>query len=192
MNIIPKHNITAARALDLINSNEPIKDVFISGKLSLSGLDNFNKSIILENCIVEYIEGISSQFLKKLEFRNSNFKLCDFTFTYFLGGLDLDCCVFENYLDFQAGGHNKSNSLFSITNCTFKGFVNFFDCWYESQVVIQSNHFIKGTNLLGKDRETGIKTRFDILPTVENNVGKLDVGDEGDIESKSVFLLWTE
>ena len=132
----PKHNISAERALDFINSNEPIKDVFITGKLTLTGLDNFDKAIIIDNCIVEYFEGISSQFTKLVKFTNSEFNLCDFTFTYFLGGAEIDNCIFENYLDFQAGGHNQNNNTFSIRNSIFKGFVNFFDCYYESSMVV--------------------------------------------------------
>ena len=190
MSAKPNHNITAEKALILLNANEPIKDVFVSGKLSLTGLDDFDKAIVIDNCILEYLEGNSTQFTNNVKLTNSEFKLCDFTFTYFLGGMEIENCVFESYLDFQAGGHNKNNQVFSIRNSIFKGFVNFFDCWYESRVVVENNDFKRGTNLLGKHKETGIETRFDVTPLIEKNNGVLNIEDEGDVESKAVFLLW--
>ncbi len=120
----------------------------------------------------------------------SNFKLCDFTFTYFVGGIEINKCTFENYLDFQAGGHNKDKNSFSILSNKFHGFVNFFDCYFESEVIIKDNEFIKGTNLFGLHKASGQKTHFDVAPLIENNNGALDIKDEGDVESKSIFLLW--
>jgi len=149
------------------------------GKLNLTGLDNFDRKIVIDNCVFEFFEGISSQFLKQVRLTNSEFKKCDFTFTYFLGGLEIQNCVFESYLDFQAGGHNKDGSEFSIRNSTFKNFVNFFDCWYESAVIIENNDFQQGTNLLGKHTSSGIETTFDVQPVIENNRGKLDIDGEG-------------
>ena len=184
MSAHPKDTITAGTALDLINSNETINNVFVSGKLSLAGLDNFDKEIVVDGCVFEFFEGASSRFLKLVKLTNSQFILCDFTFTYFLGGLEIENCVFESYLDFQSGGHNINGNVFSIRSSTFKKFVNFFDCWYESAVIIESNDFRKGTNLLGK----GIKTTFDVKPKIENNKGKLDIDDEGDVEEKADFL----
>jgi hypothetical protein len=192
MRVKPKHNITAEKAFELVKANEPIKNVFVSGKLNFTGIDNFDKAIVIENCIVEYLEGISSQYLRQVKLINSEFELCDFTFTYFIGGLEIENCCFKNYLDFQAGGHNRGNNSFSIRNSTFKKFVNFFDCWFESEVIIVNNDFQKGTNLLGKHTSNSIKTVFDIVPLIENNIGKLDINSEGDYEDKSIYLKWKE
>jgi hypothetical protein len=186
MSAAPKHNITADRAMDLIMSGESLIDVFVTGELKLEGIDNFDKSLIASNSIFEYLNALSSQFTQLIKLSNCELRKCDFTFSYFLGGLEIDNCVFENYLDFQAGGHNKDGKAVSINNCTFKGFVNFFDCWYESEFIISENDFQKGTNILGKPN--GIPVTFDVSPIIENNKGQLDLDNEGDVESKAVYL----
>jgi len=186
MSVTPKHNTTSDRALDLINSGEPLNDMFISGELNLTGHDNFDKALSADNCIFEHLKGISSSYLKTFKFTNCEFKNCEFLFSYFLGGLVIDNCIFDSYLDFQAGGHNKNGNAVSITNSTFKNFVNFFDCWYESELIIRNNNFQKGTNLLGKPN--GISVTFDINPMIENNRGQLDIGGEGDLKINTINL----
>jgi hypothetical protein len=186
MKITPKHNIIADKAMDLIMSGQPLVDVYVSEELKLVGLDNFDKPLIAINTIFEYLNAVSSQFTKLIKLSNCEIRKCDFTFSYFLGGLEIDNCVFENYLDFQAGGHNKDGKVVSIKKSTFKEFVNFFDCWYESEFIISENFFQKGTNILGKPN--GIPVTFDIKPIVENNKGRIDLDNEGDFESKAVYL----
>ena len=109
---------------------------------------------------------------------NCHFKKCQFVFTYFLGGLTIDNCTFDNYLDFQAGGHNKTRYPITITNNFFKDFLNFCDCWYEDEVTITNNCFQKGTNLLGKPHN--IPVTFDKEPFITDNSGKLDLNNEGE------------
>ncbi|MFN8145159.1 MAG: hypothetical protein U0073_12130 [Bacteroidia bacterium] len=186
MSVSPKHNITADRATDLIMSGQSLVDVFVTGELKLIGLNNFDKSLFASNSIFEYLNAGSSQFTKLVKLSNCELWKCDFAFSYFLGGLEINNCVFENYLDFQAGGHNKDGNVVSIYNSTFKGFVNFFDCRYESEFIISENFFLKGTNLLGKPN--GIPVTFDINPKIPNNKGKLDLDIEGDVGSTSVYL----
>jgi hypothetical protein len=82
-------------------------------------------------------------------------------------------------LDFQAGGHNKTGNPIIITNNNFKDFVNFFDCWYENEVTISNNNkFHKGTNLLGKPHN--IPVTFDKEPIIKDNIGQLDLNNEGE------------
>jgi hypothetical protein len=188
MSATPKHNITADKALDLITSGQPLSDVFISGKLDLTIFykDNFEKDFIAVNCIFEHLQGSCVQFARTVSFSNCEFIKCDFTFTYFLGGLIIDNSVFESYLDMQAGGHNKDGKAVSITNSTFKNFVNFFDCWYESEVIIKDNNFQKGTNIFGKPN--GIPVTFNVSPLIESNKGQLDVDGEADLKTNVIDL----
>lgn len=137
----------------------------------------FTKVLYISLCI-EYFSGSVTQFDKPVRLINCNFKKCQFIFTYFLGGLTIYNCTFDNYLEFQAGGHNKTGNPVIITNNSFKGFVNFFDCWYENEVTISNNEFHKGTNLLG--RPHNIPVTFDIEPIITNNIGQLDVNNEGE------------
>ena len=78
--------------------------------------------------------------------------------------------------DFQAGGHNKNGNPVIILNNNFKGFVNFFDCWYENEVTICNNNFLKGTNILGKPNN--ISVTFYKKPIIKDNIGQLDLDNE--------------
>jgi len=173
----PSHRLTAAEALDLLRAGQPISDCYISGELSLASDDTWDQRVLLENCIVERFYCPCTSFSKGVELRDCHFKDCQFTFSYFLGGLTIDACCFDSYLDFQAGGHNQLGNPVRIANSQFAGFVNFFDCWYESAVVITDNHFLGGTNLLGAP--FSIPVTFDVPLRLAGNSGQLDLNDEG-------------
>lgn len=166
----PKRNLTTERATDLLQNGRPLTDIYVDGELKIETFDTWNKEVVIENCIIEYFSGSVTQFDKPVRLINCHFKKCQFIFTYFLGGLTIDNCTFDNYLEFQASGHNKTGNPVIITNNSFKGFVNFFDCWYENEVTISNNEFHKGTNLLGRPHK--IPVTFDI--------GQLDVNNEGE------------
>ncbi len=174
----PKHNISVDTATDILNNGQPLTDFYIDGEIKIETNETWDKEVVIENCIVEYFSGSVTKFDKPVKFINSHFKKCQFVFTYFLGGLTIHNCTFDNFLDFQAGGHNKTNSTITILNNDFLDFVNFFDCWYESEVTICNNNFHCGTNLLGQPHN--IPVTFDIEPIIENNVGQLDLDNEGE------------
>jgi len=69
MKATPKHNISAERATDLINSGTPLIDYYVSGSINFEGIDGFEKSIIVENCIVENLTCISTLFTSVVEFK---------------------------------------------------------------------------------------------------------------------------
>jgi hypothetical protein len=162
----------------LLKDGQPLTDCYIDGQIKIETSETWDKEVIIENCIVEYFSGSATQFEKHVRFINSHFKKCQFSFTYFSSGLTIDNCTFDNYLDFQAGGHNKNGKEIKITNNNFLDFVNFFDCWYQDKVTISDNKFNKGTNLLGKPNN--IPVSYDIEPTIMDNVGQLDFDHEGE------------
>lgn len=174
----PKHNITTEKVTDLLNDGKPLTDVYIKGKLVIETTNKWDKEVVFENCIVEYFSGNFSHFNRPVKLINCHFKQCQFVSTYFLGGLIIDNCTFDKYLDFQTGGHNKTENPVIITNNNFIEFVNFFDCWYENEVTISNNKFYKGTNLLGKPHN--IPITFDKEPIIKDNIGRLDLNNEGD------------
>lgn len=178
MTIQPKHNISSERAIDLLTDGLPLTDIYIDGELTIEAHDFWNNEFVFDNCTIEYFSGTATQFNKPVKLTNCYFKKCQFAFTYFLGGLIIDNCTFDNYLDFQAGGHNRAGNPVIITNNNFKDFVNFFDCWYESEVIISNNKFWKGTNILGKPNN--IPVTFDIGPSITGNIGQLDLDKEGE------------
>lgn len=61
-----------------------------------------------------------------------------------------------------------------IDNCIFEEFVDFGDCWFKNNVIIRNNTFKKGTNLLG-NLDRPYKVTFDKKPTIENNIGNLEM-----------------
>lgn len=179
VSIQPKHNITAERAIDLLNDGLPLTDVYVDGELKIEINEIWDKEVVFENCIFEYFSGSVTQFGKPVRITNCHFKSCQFVFTYFFGGLLIDNCTFDKYLDFQAGGHNKTGNSVIINNNNFKEFVNFFDCWYENEVIISNNKFQKGTNLLGQPNN--IPVTFDKEAIINDNTGQLDLDNEGEM-----------
>ena len=173
-----KEILTPQKANSLLKDGQPLKNLIVEGNIVIEIADSYwEKEVVIDNCIIEYFSGSVTQFKSPVRLINSHFKNCQFVFTYFLGGLIIDNCLFDNFLDFQAGGHNKPNNPIGITNNNFSDFVNFFDCWYEGEVIISNNNFQKGTNLLGKP--FNIPVTFNINATIENNIGQLDFNNEG-------------
>ena len=167
--------VTNFEALELLQKGKPLVGLTISGQINLETNKIWNKEVIIENCEIEYFSGSVTRFNKVVKLSNTKFKKSQFVFTYFQGGLQIENCVFEEYLDFQSGGHYQQNTI-SICNNYFHDFVNFFDCWFESLVLIKNNQFLKGTNLLGKPHD--IPVTFEVTPIIENNLGVLDLNIE--------------
>jgi hypothetical protein len=168
------HNITKEKALGLLDAGQPIKDSYVDGKIEIVISGSWDMDVTIENCIVESFRGNVTQFEKTVRFTNTHFKNCEFLYSYFIGGLIIEHCTFDSYLDFQAGGHNKPTHEIIIRNSDFNEFVNFFDCWYQGPISIIENRFHKGTNI-GSEKQL---ITFDFPPTIKNNVGQLDIESE--------------
>jgi hypothetical protein len=173
----PTNNITTERATDLLKDGRPLIDFYVNGKLKIEVNETWDKEVVFKNCVLENFSAIGQQFSKPVKLTHCHFKNCHFAFVYFLSGLTIDNCTFDNYLDFQAGGHNKIGNSVILTNNIFKDFVNFFDCWYENEVIINNNEFRNGTNLLGKPNN--ISVTFDKEAIIKDNIGQLDLNKEG-------------
>lgn len=155
-----------------MRDGEPLMGFNVQGNVTITSGETWSDSLIIENCIIDSLSVVMVQFGKPVRFINCRFKKCEFSFAYFLGGLIIDRCVFDGYLDFEAGGHNQKRNLFMLKSNTFSQFVNFFDCQFNDEVIISENKFLKSTNLLGMP--SNISVAFDITPTIENNYGRLD------------------
>jgi len=144
--------LPAATALQMLRAGESLRNYHIVGRLELQKLATDDVycpcPITLEHCQLNYMQGVMLQYQGPVILRHCHFNRADFAFAYFLQGLLIEDCVFEGYLDFQAGGHNKSGFPVRLLRNTFQGFVNFFDCWYEAEVQIEHNDFQGETNLL--------------------------------------------
>jgi hypothetical protein len=170
--------MTQEEATDLIIYNQVVKDVSISGIINFSN-DSFDHAITFHNCTIKNFQGTNIQFNKQVSFINCKLNICDFSFAYFIGGLEIINCTFENYLDFQCGGHNKSQYHIRLENSIFKGFVNFYDCTYDGPFLVIRNDFQKGTNILG-NKNLPYETSFKLTPVIDFNKGALNLNEEGD------------
>jgi hypothetical protein len=186
--MLKKKTINAHQAIGILNSNLPIEDSIIIEKLDLTNLSyKIEKNIVIKNSIIREIHSSSIKFSENVILDSSQIGKCSFSYAYFIKGLSINNCVFDGYLDFEAGGHNKK--LVSITNSKFNSFVDFFDTWFQGEVIIRDNHFMGGSNLLGNVGKP-YETQFDVPPIIENNFGKMDFdGDgEGDKEINIIDL----
>lgn len=173
----PKHNISTERATDSLKDGQPLIDAYLDGNIRIEiseGWDKWDKEVVMENCIIEHFSGSVTQFEKPVRLINNYFKNCQFVFTYFIGGLIIENCIFDNYLDFQAGGHNKPESPIIIKKNEFKDFVNFFDCWYEGPISVIGNKFYIGTNIASEKQ----LLTFDFTPKILDNQGQLNIESE--------------
>lgn len=170
----PINSISAKEAKKNIDSGIPLRDVFITGILNIGGGSEWDKEIIIENCIIENLFCIGTQFNKHVAMKNTYVKAASFDFCYFIGGLIIDNCVFDEYLDFNAGGHNSKGNFITINGNRFRGFVNFFDCWFNGEISVNNNIFESGTNILSKT----LWVSFDVPITAHNNVGDLGIESE--------------
>jgi hypothetical protein len=165
--------ISAKEAGELIVRGEPLVNCRVEGTLDLYALESkLEGRVVIKNCVLDKLDSPSVEFKHAVELRGSHFRACCFDSAYFLAGLTIDSCVFERQVDFEAGGHNKA--VISITNSEFREFANFFDCWFQGDVIIMNNDFMKGTNLLGnKGKAYGVS--FDVEPRIGNNKGTIDI-----------------
>ncbi|TWR27751.1 hypothetical protein FPZ42_00625 [Mucilaginibacter achroorhodeus] len=168
LNAQPTHNISALRAIDLINEGIPIVDTYVQGNIDISFVNSV-KELSFFNCIVESFLAEGVEFAAPMKLINTHFKSCQFRYAYFLNGLTIENCVFDQNLSFESGGHNQPNYPVIIKGNVFNDRVDFFDCWFRSSVIVTENNFLKGTNIQSKNQ----MITFDIEPTITNNIGDL-------------------
>jgi hypothetical protein len=184
---VPLNIISSESAIELITHGGVLRNCHIKGKLDLNEMEKkLGLDLLFENCSFENFNSIAIEFNHPIRFVGCRFYACSFYANYFIRGLNIENCVFESHLEFQAGGHNINGTL-SIANSKFNGFVNFCDCWYQGNVVVVNNDFVKGTNLLG-NKNAPCKIQFDAEPFIENNIGKIDMDGEGDITINTIHL----
>jgi hypothetical protein len=170
----PVNMLSSIEAKAILENGTPLENSTIIGVLNLDFGNDWNKKIVFENCTIENLSCIMIQFKKRITFRHCLLKKASFNFCYFLGGLTIENCSFQSYLDFEAGGHNDLEENILIKDNYFERFVNFFDCWFTGPISVINNEFIKGTNILSKDQYLTV----DIPVFSENNVGDLGIESE--------------
>jgi len=183
-----KNIISSEDAIELILQGQEIANYHIIGKTELYKIaSKLNRELVIQDCFIEDLVSPSAEFIHGLRIVRSHLAKCSFNYAYFIGGLFISDCTFDSYLDFEAGGHNQNDRGFQIKNSSFHGFVNFFDCWFQSAVEVVGNEFKKGTNLLG-NKDKPFSVQFDSPPLIENNRGQIDLEGEGDKSINIIYL----
>ncbi|RYE55690.1 MAG: hypothetical protein EOP48_09660 [Sphingobacteriales bacterium] len=168
-----EHNILPHQAKALLDAGSLLANSNIGGVLELDAGSECTNEVFIEDCSVENLKCLMVYFQRKVTIRNCNFKSASFNFCYFFGGLTIENCTFDEYLDFESGGHNDSGPIM-IRGNQFKGFVNFCDCWFTGKVFIENNNFEKGTNICSNEQLVS----FDIPLSLGVNTGDLAVQGE--------------
>lgn len=132
----------------------------------------YKQELYLENSIIDFLNFNGIEFSERVTIKNCVIKKSSIAYTYFKSGLIIENSVFLDYIDWQAGGHNKKGAIV-ITGSIFTGFVNFFDCWFQSEVKISNSIFLGGTNLMGNIGFGG-EVSFDVPPVIQNVTGDLN------------------
>jgi hypothetical protein len=173
--------LLANTALSMLSNGQEIENFHIVGKLDLRELLSDETScpypIVLKHCRLDQLTSVLVHYERPVVLWQCHFLSADFTYTYFLQGLRLEECVFEKYLDFQAGGHNQPGFSVLLARNVFRGFVNFFDCWYQAEVQIVFNEFRGETNLLNYAKNY---TTFEVPPIIQSNTGNQYRSDESE------------
>jgi uncharacterized protein (TIGR02996 family) len=169
----------AAEVLAALRRGEPICDTTVEGLLDLHLLcegDDLRLPVRLGGCRLQGLDGVCIQFHRPVLLGYCTVEGVEgrsFYAAYFLGGLHVTGCSFESSVDFQCGGHNQAGHAFVLEGTSFRGFVDFFDCWFTGPVMIRGCTFERGTNLLGNLHTPG-RVQFDVPPCIEGNKGRLD------------------
>jgi hypothetical protein len=179
--------ITCEEALQLITGGFPIENCIVTDKLDIRQLGNqVEPDIIMKDSVIDFLDSPSVEFKGRAIIENCSIVKSVFNYAYFVKGIALRKCIFESYVDFEAGGHNE-NGGFVLEDNSFKGFVNFFDCWFMGAVIVKGNTFESGSNLLGNKGES-YEPIFDGVTIIENNAGRMDCDGEGDKQTNVIYF----
>jgi hypothetical protein len=172
--VISQNEITEKLKKEKKISNYKISIPLNLRKLLKVKKDQLSIEISFENCDINEIIFESIEFFKKITIKNSKIKSANFFSSYFIGGLTIESCEFENEVDFQCGGHNMDGAEIRFVDNIFSNFVNFFDCYFIGPFIMKNNIFKKGTNLLGNKGEP-YEVTFETEPKIENIKGNLEL-----------------
>ncbi|MET4084232.1 hypothetical protein ABIB40_004206 [Pedobacter sp. UYP30] len=170
----PHKTIRFDKAFRLLKKGKPLKDCSVKGILNLYSDGLWEEEVMIQNCFIEDFNTMTVRFNKQITIKDCHIKSASFNWAHFVGGLTIQNCLFDNYLDFEGGGHNNPGNLYLIEKNEFKDFVNFNDCWFTGDVAILNNNFNKGTNISSDEQWITMDGKL----TVEDNVGQTDINSD--------------
>lgn len=166
--------VSAKKAFELIQQSNILSNIKITEPFNLRDFikeDECNETLEIENCWFQDFDVSFFTFHQPIIIKYTKFRSASFMASYFNEGLKIENCFFEGNTDFQCSDHIASDVYkIELLQNTFIDFVNFFDCFFDSSVIIKDNNFKTSTNLFGN-----IQCQpFFKNPIIENNSGKLD------------------
>jgi hypothetical protein len=169
--------LTSDQVIDAFSHKKEISDVSVKQRIDLrlvSKRDLVSKPITFRNCKITELEASYLFYDKPVILEGCEIEKANFDASYLLaGGMIINCTFLNNLSLMSMGGHNQPGKTFTLVDCIFNGFVNFWDAWFQGPFEVTRCQFKQGTNLLGFMGGLGSVT-FDIPPIIEDNAGKLD------------------
>ncbi|PQJ76757.1 hypothetical protein [Polaribacter glomeratus] len=164
--------------------NKKVNDIIINLEnnfIKISGVNYFYpikiKNVIIEGSFRSLCSNFQTLTIENTKFFNNpeieqkkddSFNLFR---SNFIGIFTVRNCEFKGKVNISAL-HCLKDVV--IENCIFEEFVDFGDCWFRNNTTIRNNTFKKGTNLMGNS-DKAYKVTFDKKPTIENNIGNLEM-----------------
>jgi hypothetical protein len=183
--------LTAAAVLEAISRGETVHNAIVAETIELRLLakhwplgtqgppgtqDQLLVPVSFVGCQLHCIDAVCLHFHHPFVLRDTVIDIPSASFyaCYFLEGYTIERSTFCGDVDFQCGGHNATDKPVIIRDSTFRGFVNFLDCWFMGPVEVRNCCFEKGTNLLGNKGQP-FEVTFDVAPLIDGNSGDLDL-----------------
>lgn len=171
----------STQVLLLLKQNNILNDVVIEGhdfefpdkNRSILKSDKKNKEQIIINSIFKssFIAGCIS-FDSKISFINCVFEnTAMFHGAIFEKKVVFENCIFNSVSEFSSTFFLKKAI---ITDCKFLEFLSFNAAQFKDEFIFKNNNLKKGTDLLG-NLDKPNKVYFDKNPTIENNIGNLEM-----------------
>lgn len=129
--------------------NQEFDHIFLNDSHAKPNPQNFdfNTELYFENCKIKSFGLVMICTGRLIEFIDCSFGEITCISPMFDGGFRMNNCTVSGKTMFDAGMHNKSPNEFTLENCVFSEFVDFFDVKFDGPVHITNNKFLKGTNL---------------------------------------------
>jgi hypothetical protein len=171
--------VSAHEALVLLFERREVVDVEVEEEINLRDLDpKVHHGVVrFENCRLAGVDLSHSTFEKPVSFTGCTIGSLFAMSAFFIAGFSMDLCTVEEEAELSYGGHNKNGGAFTLTDCTFRCFVDFTDAWFMGPLTIARCRFQSGANLLG-NRDHPMRVSFDVAPALEANEGDLAIDTE--------------
>ncbi len=196
--------LPASEVYKRIKKGLPVENAFIEEKIQLNSIASekriksgemkgytetvIEQSVVFRNCDLKLLIAGECAYRRPIVLEQCRIENAAFDTCYAKAGMRMADCTFSNDIFlFLWSGHNKQP--IEILNCTFRGYVDMFDAWFQGPVTIKHCRFLKGTNLLGNQGQP-YRVSFDVAPVIVDNEGVLNLDGEIQDWKSAPFTMW--